>query len=153
MFGPEKSPPMWPPPPMPPPPRFIVTPLAAGPAKPETNKDKIGFQKIACPGLCYFEVCIPPASIRFGSCLLDSYFLDRSFQMHFAGELYGFDKIEEQCTKKRYKRRDRIFFRFLALKVFFSYLAFEKRGSREAPPPISGLNRIKPLILRIGFNG
>ncbi len=66
MFGPEKSPPMWSRPSPPPPPRFIVTPLAAGPAKPETIKDKIRFQKIA--------------SFRYASCLLDSFFLDRSFK-------------------------------------------------------------------------
>jgi hypothetical protein len=31
-------------------------------------------------------------TIRYGSCLLDSYFLDRSFKMYFAGKLDGFDK-------------------------------------------------------------
>jgi hypothetical protein len=49
-------------------------------------------QNIACQGLYYFEVFIPQASIRYGSCLLDSFFLDMSFQMHFAGKLDGFDK-------------------------------------------------------------
>jgi hypothetical protein len=44
-------------------------------------------------------------------------------------------KIEAQFTKKRSKRRDRNFFGFLALKVFFDYLAFEKRGGRKVPPP------------------
>jgi hypothetical protein len=40
-------------------------------------------------------------------------------------------KIEAQCTKKRSNRS-------LALRVFFYYLAFEKRGGRKAsPPPIS----------------
>ncbi len=54
-------------------------------------------QNMACQGLCYFEVCIlytssPQASIRYGSCLLDSYFLDWYFQMHFVCQLDGFHK-------------------------------------------------------------
>jgi hypothetical protein len=49
-------------------------------------------QNIACHALCYFEVCIPQASIRYSSCLLDSYTLDGSFQMHFVGKLDGLDK-------------------------------------------------------------
>jgi hypothetical protein len=47
---------------------------------------------IACQALYYFGVCIPVASIRYGSCLLDSFFLDRSFQIYFVGKLDGFDK-------------------------------------------------------------
>jgi hypothetical protein len=64
---------------------------------------------VPCQALCYFVVCIPLASIRNGSCLLDSYFLDRSFQMHFVGKLDGLIKIEAQWTKKRSKKRDRNF--------------------------------------------
>ncbi len=30
----------------------------------------------------YFEICIPQSSVRYGSWLLDSNFLDRSFLMH-----------------------------------------------------------------------
>ncbi len=44
--------------------------------------DFVGVYNIACQTLCYFEVCINQTSIRYGSCLLDSYFLDRSFQMY-----------------------------------------------------------------------
>jgi hypothetical protein len=100
-------------------------------------------QNIACQALCYFEVCIPQASIRYGSCLLDSCFLDRSFKVHFLSKLDGFDIIEAQCTKKRSQRKDKKFFRFLALKVFFDYLAFEKGGGGgwvfwlARPPPMS----------------
>jgi hypothetical protein len=42
-------------------------------------------------------------------------------------------KIEAQCKKKRYKKRDRNCFRFLALEVFFSIWPLKK----EAPPPPS----------------
>jgi hypothetical protein len=49
-------------------------------------------------------------------------------------------KIEAQITKKRSKRRDRNFSDIWHLR-FFDYLAFEKRGGGERPPPIS--KRIK----------
>ncbi len=64
---------------------------------------------IACQALYYFGVCMPLASIRYGSCLLNSFFMDRSFQMHFVGKLDGLIKIKAQCTKKRSKMRDRNF--------------------------------------------
>ncbi len=62
-------------------------------------------QNIACQGLCYFEVCIPQASVRYGSCLLDSYFLDRSFQMHFAGKPDGFDKNWSTMYKEKIEKK------------------------------------------------
>jgi hypothetical protein len=64
MFGPEKSPPMWspppPPPPLPlppPPPRLIVTPLAAGPAKPETNRARI-CKRLSSPGIDFASLFV-----------------------------------------------------------------------------------------------
>jgi hypothetical protein len=58
--------------------------------------------KSAVPGqaLCYFVVCIPVASTRYSSCLLDSFFLDRSFQIYIVGKLDGLIKIEAQFTKE-----------------------------------------------------
>jgi hypothetical protein len=55
------------------------------------------------------------------SCLLDSYFLDRSFQIHFAGKLDGFDKKIKYKVERRDRKRDRNIFRFLALKVFLLF--------------------------------
>jgi hypothetical protein len=45
-------------------------------------------------------------------------------------------KIKAQFTKKRSKRRDRNFFRFLALKVFLT-IRLLKKGGAERSPPIS----------------
>ncbi len=38
-------------------------------------------------GAAHFEVCLTQDNIRYDSCLLSSYFLDKSFQMHFVGKL------------------------------------------------------------------
>jgi hypothetical protein len=44
-------------------------------------------------------------------------------------------KIEAQFTKKRYKRRDRNFFGFLALKIFLTIWLLKKGGLKGPPPP------------------
>jgi hypothetical protein len=41
-------------------------------------------------GAAHFEVCSTKDNIRYDSCFLNSYFLDKSFQMHFVGKL-GFE--------------------------------------------------------------
>jgi hypothetical protein len=46
------------------------------------------------------KVYIPQDIIRYGSCLLDSYLLYRSFQMHFVGKL---DDFEKKNLNKLYK--------------------------------------------------
>jgi hypothetical protein len=43
-------------------------------------------------------------------------------------------KIEAQFTKKRSKRRDRNYFRFLALKVFLTIWILKKEGAERSPP-------------------
>jgi hypothetical protein len=57
-------------------------------------------QNIACQALYYFEVFIQQGNIRYGSCVLDSYLLDRSFQIHFACKLDGFDKNRSTTYKE-----------------------------------------------------
>jgi hypothetical protein len=49
-------------------------------------------------------------------------------------------KIVAQLTKKRSKRRDRNFFRFLALKVFLTILLLKKEGAERSPPYLRGLD-------------
>jgi hypothetical protein len=44
-------------------------------------------------------------------------------------------KIETQYAKKRTKKRDRIFFRFLALMLFLTIWPLEKGGAISLPPP------------------
>ena len=45
-------------------------------------------------------------------------------------------KLEAKFTKKRSKSRDRNFFRFLALKVFFTIWLLKKGGADKPPPHI-----------------
>ena len=53
-------------------------------------------------------------------------------------------KIEAQCTKKRSKRRDSNFFRFLALKIFLTIRPL-KKGGADKPPAISKRVRERKL--------
>ncbi len=58
-------------------------------------------------------------------------------------------KIVAQFTKKRSKRRDRNFFRFLALKVFLTILLLKKGGAKRSPP-IS--KRVKTVLCKYKIN-
>jgi hypothetical protein len=39
----------------------------------------------------FLSICLSQDNIRYDSCPLNYYFLDKSFQMHFVGKLDGFE--------------------------------------------------------------
>ncbi len=80
-------------------------------------------------GAAHFEVYRTQGNIRYGSCLLNYYFLDKSFQMHFLGELDGFDRIFTQFNPAS---TDNFFFKFWSnFSVCFSLRPLDMRSERK----------------------